>query len=48
MNDFEDRIYDEDFALTGEMELDELDDADTAVEMQQLMSRVTATRLAGV
>lgn len=44
MNDFEDGIYDDDFALTGEMELDELDEAETAVEMQQLMVRVAAAR----
>jgi hypothetical protein len=47
MNDFDDRIFAEDFSLSGEMELDENDDAETGIEMEQLMARVQAARFAG-
>ena len=46
MNDFDDEMFAEDFTLSGEMELDEADAAETGVEMEQLMARVQAARFA--
>jgi len=48
MKDFDDETFSEEFDLGGEIELDELDDAETGVEMELLMARVTAARFAGV
>ncbi len=47
MNDFDEERLAQDFAMSAEIELDEIDDPETTLEMEQLIMRVQAARFAG-